>query len=169
VSRAAVVAIALASYGLGCGTDVSLGGTPDGGAPDAATVDLSLDCQPCLEQGDCASTATCAVFSGDSFCATACPDGTGCEADETCDAVTTVGGTAVRACVPNAGTCEPETGPDADGSALDHCGVVNGPPIASACHSCGRFTSDCQPNGCYGGWWCNTATRKCQKPPATCP
>ena len=166
----AAAAIVLASCAYACGTDISLGGTPDGGGPDTGTFDSTLDCQPCLEQGDCSTTSTCAVFSGDSFCATTCADGTGCEADETCDTITTVGGTAIKACVPNTGICAPESGPEGDGGALDHCGALNGPAITStACHSCGRYSSDCQPNGCYGGWWCNTSTRKCQKPPSTCP
>jgi hypothetical protein len=29
-------------------------------------------------------------------------------------------------------------------------------------------TGDCQANGCYGGWYCNTGTCKCQSPPSTC-
>jgi hypothetical protein len=161
------VAVVLASSFYGCGTDVSLGGTPDAGSV-ADGVELSLDCQPCLEQGDCAEAATCGVFSGDSFCATTCPKGTGCEADETCEAITTIGGTAIYACVPTGGACAPATGPVADGGALDRCGALNGPALTSVCRSCGRYSSDCQPNGCYGGWWCNTTTRKCQKPPKTC-
>jgi hypothetical protein len=169
VSVRVAVAILLASCGAACGTDVSLGGTPDGGGPDAGAIDPSLDCQPCLEQGDCAPTATCGVFSGDSFCATVCASGSGCESDETCDTITTVGGTAIRACVPNGGMCTPESGPDVDGGPIDRCGILNGPSVTSACHSCGRYSSDCQANGCYGGWWCNTSTRKCQKPPQTCP
>jgi hypothetical protein len=26
----------------------------------------------------------------------------------------------------------------------------------------------CQTNGCYGGWWCNLGTSKCQAPPSNC-
>ncbi len=160
----------LAPFALACGTDVSLGGTPDAAAPDVVTVDLSLDCQPCLTQTDCTPSATCGVFAGDSFCATACPEGTGCERDETCDAITTVGGAAIKACVPNGGVCAPEIGPALDGAILDRCGALDGPTVVtSACHSCGKYSSDCQGNGCYGGWWCNTSTRKCQRPPKTCP
>jgi hypothetical protein len=165
--RRGSVAIVLAL--CGCGTDVSLGGRSDAGTGDATVEgDLALDCEPCLAESDCASDATCGVFSGDSFCATLCPNGTGCDSDETCDAITTVGGAGIKACVPNGGVCATASGPDADGASANHCGALNGPQITSACHSCGRYSSDCQPNGCYGGWWCDTSTRRCERPPKTC-
>ena len=164
-------ALVLASMALvlGCGTDVSLGGTPTGGGADSGILDTTLDCQPCLGTLDCSSTQACGVFSGDSFCASLCGNGTGCEPDETCDFITTVGGEGVHACVPNGGVCAPAAGPVRDGGALDRCAELNGPSLTSPCHSCGKYSSDCQPNGCYGGWWCNTALQRCQKPPKTCP
>ena len=169
MTRAVAAAVLLASCGPGCGTDVSLGGTPGAGTADAGTLDLALDCQPCLEQVDCASTQVCGIFSGDSFCATTCSNGAACDPDEACSAITTVGGAGIMACVPKGGLCPVATGPVAEGGALDRCSGLNGPLVTSACHSCGKYSSDCQPNGCYGGWWCNTATRKCQRPPKTCP
>jgi hypothetical protein len=37
------------------------------------------------------------------------------------------------------------------------------PEVTSCCHSCGG--PGCQPNGCYGGWFCNQDACKCQPPP----
>jgi hypothetical protein len=49
------------------------------------------------------------------------------------------------------------------GVPLDTCGTLVGPSKAAGCASCGA--NPCQTNGCYGGWWCNTATSRCQAPP----
>ena len=154
---------------LACGTDVDLGGTSDAGLPEATVDEDPGDCAPCLVTSDCSSNATCGVYSGDTFCATLCPDGNGCESDETCTSITVVGANATKACVPTSGACAPAAGPIAEGGPLDHCGAINGPTIASPCHACGKYSDDCQANGCYGGYWCNTSTKRCQKPPTSCP
>jgi hypothetical protein len=39
----------------------------------------------------------------------------------------------------------------------------------AGCTSCKTSNKPCQANGCYGGWWCNTATNRCRKPPTVCP
>ncbi len=175
MSRTAIGGLLLLAYvyacafTFGCGIDVSLGGSPEGGAPDVATVDPALDCQPCLEQTDCTPAETCGEFSGDSFCATLCPDGTGCDPAETCSAITTVGGAGIKACIPVGGICAPAESPDGGDGPLDRCGALSGPTLKATCQSCGKSSTDCQANGCYGGWWCNTTTRRCQKPPKSCP
>ena len=170
MTRARLVASILFPLLVGCGTDVNLGGTSDAGLPDAdVDADLPGDCEPCLVSSDCSPNATCGVYSGDTFCATLCPTGNGCESDETCTQITVVGAADTKACVPTNGVCAPITGPIADGSAIDRCGVLNGPTVASACHACGKYSNDCQANGCYGGYWCNTSTKRCGKPPTSCP
>jgi hypothetical protein len=43
------------------------------------------------------------------------------------------------------------------------------PNTTASCSSCKQGSSGCQSNGCYGGWWCNTSTNKCQAaPPQNC-
>jgi hypothetical protein len=37
----------------------------------------------------------------------------------------------------------------------------------AGCHCSSGKT--CAANGCYGGWWCNTATNRCQSPQSNCP
>jgi hypothetical protein len=126
------------------------------------------DCDPCASAQDCLTSAVCAQFAGDEFCATKCPNGNECPADEVCTSVASAGSN-VRACLPKSGTCSAAAPPAPDGATLEVCGALNGPTIPSDCHSCGRFSDDCQANGCYAGWWCNTSTRQCQRPPTSCP
>ncbi len=45
------------------------------------------------------------------------------------------------------------------------CSSLVPPDATSCCHSCAAGQA-CQANGCYGGWWCNTASCSCQKAPA---
>lgn len=45
------------------------------------------------------------------------------------------------------------------------CGSVVGPDVMAPCTSCSKLGKPCQTNGCYGGWWCNGQTMKCQAPP----
>ena len=154
---------------LGCSADIDLGGsaTTDGGVLDAGPP--AGQCAPCSTGSGCAS-GTCGQFAGDLFCAAACTSASQCASDETCSPVTSTAGTTVSVCIPTSGVCTPATSPSTtDGAAVDHCGTLNGPSIASPCNACGKFSNDCQPNGCYGGYWCNEATRDCGPPPTTCP
>jgi hypothetical protein len=174
---------------VSCGTDVDLGGTTDSGglegaadAPPDAALDappLALSpCDPCQTINDCGDGATCALIGGpNGFCALLCAAGGGCgdasdDASPVCAAEMTVMGAPVQACVPGSGTCAPATEPDAgaDGSVPTRCGDLVAPSVSGTpCHSCTPNTSDCQPNGCYGGWWCNTYYRRCDRPPKYCP
>jgi hypothetical protein len=61
-----------------------------------------------------------------------------------------------------------QSAPDA-GPASEACGTLIGPDVAAGCTSCKRGGSNCQTNGCYGGWWCDSSTNRCQKPPTSCP
>jgi hypothetical protein len=157
----------------GCGTDVNLGGTADAGALDAAPgpEELADLCEPCATALACPVAASCVQIAGThSFCATACPRGTECDVDDVCQLlVRTPDGERVRACVPKAGACAPAKAPASDSAPVVQCGTLNGPTITSACKSCDKDDKDCQKNGCYGGWWCNTTTNRCRKPPVSCP
>lgn len=67
---------------------------------------------------------------------------------------------------------------DLDDAGRDDAGVVivtddapscegfDGPTSASVCHACSGST--CQPNGCFGGWFCDLATAHCVAPPSGC-
>ena len=153
---AAILALAASAPAWGCGTDVDIGGTAD----------LSADCEPCARTLDCHATSACAQYAGNAYCATLCPKGTECDATESCTVVTNTSGASVQACLPSSGKCPtapPPPGPD--GSVPTRCGADNGPTIPSACHSCKAGVGTCQANGCYGGWWCNTTTNDCVRPP----
>jgi hypothetical protein len=159
---AAIVPVALLS--LRCGTDVDLGGTSAGAdaGPPAA------NCAPCATGAGCVS-GTCAEIAGDLFCGSVCGSDSDCASGETCSSVTSSGGAAVKVCVPASGACSPATSPASpDGGAIDHCGSLNGPDVASSCNACSKSSNDCQPNGCYGGYWCNEPARDCTPPPKTC-
>lgn len=173
-----LVAIALAAgvsclaFG-GCSTDVNLGGTTDAGMLDAVPgpEELAAFCEPCASALACPTSTDCVRIGGiNTFCASVCPLGTECDADDLCQLVARPPDLAmVHACVPKAGTCAPSKPPASDGAALAQCGALDGPTVIAACKSCDKDDKDCQLNGCYGGWWCNTTTNRCQKPPASCP
>jgi hypothetical protein len=81
--------------------------------------------------------------------------------------VSDVSGNQVSVCVPRGGVCSVATGPaDAGGMPSETCGTLVGPDVAAGCH-CSAGHS-CSANGCYGGWWCNTAITRCQAPPTSC-
>lgn len=163
--------------------DGSGSGTP--GAADAAANPGSngggggnASCPACVTDGDCASGSVCAQFSGDTFCAPACPNGNECSSDRACSTVTSASGQQVDVCVPRGDVCGPSVGPGepSDGGVTtpppdggtpgQTCGSLAGPSVPAKCNSCGSHT--CQANGCYGGWYCNTTTNKCQSPPSSC-
>jgi hypothetical protein len=55
------------------------------------------------------------------------------------------------------------------GVPVDHCGTLVAPSVDGGCHACSASSSDCQANGCYGGYWCDTSSVDCHTPPKTCP
>ncbi|HSO40822.1 MAG TPA: hypothetical protein VLT33_50195, partial [Labilithrix sp.] len=167
-----VLALAAASFAA-CGTDVDLGGVPSSSLPDASAppVEIVGVCEPCATTQSCAPGSGCAILSGThAFCATLCPGGTECDDDETCAPTPTPGSADPRSvCVPKTGSCLTAKMPTVDGAALEHCGPLEAPTVVAPCTSCDRSAADCQQNGCYGGWWCDTTSRRCRRPPATCP
>ncbi len=63
------------------------------------------------------------------------------------------------------GATEGGLGPGADASCPDFVA----PDASASCRACSKSTSDCQANGCFGGYWCDTKTVDCQaKPPSNC-
>ena len=172
IAAAALVLSVFATVAA-CGADVNLGGGGDA-APSLVdgTIEQIVDiCEPCSSSRTCAATASCVQIAGTfTFCATSCPSGNECEADELCQPMAMgPGGAQTLACAPRAGACAPAPPPQSESAVLDHCGTLESPTTAAACKSCDHDDKACQKNGCYGGWWCNTASAKCQRPPATCP
>jgi hypothetical protein len=163
LSRALIAAFLL----VACGNDVDVGGSLDAG--DTIEAGSGQQCEPCATASDCLSSDACGQVSGDAFCTRLCPNHSECAADESCTSIVTVSGSHVDACVPATGRCSPAAPPMSDGGPLTHCGVLVGPTVTASCHSCSSSSTDCQKNGCYGGYWCDTSTRDCGRPPKTCP
>jgi hypothetical protein len=126
----------------------------------------SAACPACVTDGDCGG-GVCAQLGSDSACAPACPNGNDCSSDRACVVATSVAGQQVSVCVPRTDECG-LAGPDPDsGPPPAQCPGLAPPATAASCASC-TGQPNCQPNGCYGGWWCNTATNRCQSPPTNC-
>ncbi len=127
------------------------------------------DCLSCLSNDDCATGWFCAQFQSSSFCAKDCATTT-CSSGHGCQAIAGANGDQLKVCVPTASPCGPtdsvpdvaDSGPGADTNGLI-CGSLNGPGVTSCCKCAG---TSCDPNGCYGGWFCNTGTCKCNPAPA---
>ena len=168
-SSAVVFAIAFA---IGCGVAAVACSSNDAAPTDTPTGDASNDnsCALCVTDGDCAG-GVCVQLGGDSYCAAACPMGNECSADRTCMPASTIEGQQASVCIPRTAKCGDGAGtgpvPAKPPARSSMCGTLAGPDLASTCKSCG--THPCQANGCYGDWWCNTTTSRCQAPPAGCP
>ena len=151
-------ALAVAAW-AGCGSSES---TP----PVTPAVDSgAVDCPACVTDEDC-SGGLCAQVGGDSYCALTCPNGDECAPERACVPVSTVTGAQASVCLPRGDVCGVVAPTNDAGVASGSCGALVGPSTKAACQSCG--THPCQTNGCYGGWWCNTDTNRCQAPPASC-
>jgi hypothetical protein len=164
---------------LDSGRDSGAAAMQDGAPPGSADGSLPGECQECTTNADCTNGATCAQFQGDTFCAQACPNGDECGSSTTCTPETTFAGDQVSVCVPNDSACgtapPPGSGPPTpptgcDAGPVTSCGSLVAPTSTASCTSCTTSTSSktCQANGCYGGWWCDTSTNKCQEPPSNC-
>jgi hypothetical protein len=168
-----------------------------GNAPCVGGACLALDggtCSNCLTSTDCDIEGTCVQYASDDFCADPCNDDGGCDPGEICVQATAFNGADIRTCIPTTGSCSQFAGCGAcaagttcdfvtghcvaaptDGgvAGLDGgtCGTLLSPATSACCHSCTVGAGDCQANGCYGGWWCDTAAAPscyCRKPPQTC-
>ena len=158
--------------GCGGGSGTSPLPTPIDDAGDAGALlegaAPMITCPPCTTDQDCAG-GSCAQLGGDSYCASAChPENVGheCAEDRACTPVSTVEGQQASVCVPRGDVCGASaTEPDAS-MPSDTCGTLVAPKVVASCICAAGQT--CAANKCYGGWWCNTATNRCQPAPATC-
>ncbi|MGH7329958.1 MAG: hypothetical protein ACREJX_16555, partial [Polyangiaceae bacterium] len=147
-------------------------------ATDGGTTGANPECPVCVTDQDCQSGQICAQFGSDIFCAPSCPNGNECSSDRTCNLETSANGDQVSVCTPNDNSCgAPQAddnsdagcgGPADDAGDPNQCGTLIGPSESAGCSSC-TGTTNCQANGCYGGWWCDTSTNRCQAPPTNCP
>jgi hypothetical protein len=82
--------------------------------------------------------------------------------------VKSAAGAQVSVCVPRGGSACSAPTPAADaGNPGETCGTFVGPDVPAGCNCASGQT--CTANGCYGGWWCDTATNQCHAtPPAGC-
>ena len=166
------VAVGMALVACAQSDQVSSSGTKSSGSGGNA------DCITCVTSSDCASGSQCVQIAGDTYCAPTCSDAASCKFGHACTPVSAADGTQVSACVAQTNTCAD----DGDGGAssasttsastsasggAEVCGSLQGPDVAACCKSC-TPGKNCQANGCYGGWWCNADTCKCQSPPANC-
>jgi hypothetical protein len=60
-------------------------------------------------------------------------------------------------------------GPDDASVDATQCGNLVAPGVTAGCRACDRDAADCQQNGCYGGYWCDTVIADCHVAPKTCP
>jgi len=141
----------------------------------------SSQCPPCMSPSDCSNGQICAQLGADSSCAPACSNNQ-CPAGQACEITTDTSGNQVSVCVVPGSLCSdvmPTTTTttsatngvttsvtSSTSTGNEMCGSYVGPDISAMCHSCSG--ASCQVNGCYGGWWCDTATNKCHAPPTNC-
>ena len=186
MSRAIFITIAvltcvggLSATFFGCAQTSTGFGSGDGGGG-TSTGTNPAECPICVTDQDC-NGGICAQFGSDIFCAPSCANGASCSSDRTCSLETSATGEQVSVCTPNDNACgvgasssgggsdpcaNTQTG-DAGGDP-NKCGTFVGPAETATCTSCSSSSSSCQANGCYGGWWCDTASNKCQSSPSGC-
>ena len=145
--------------GGACNNDTSC----PGGCPSGQTCDVST--RACVGgSGSTGSSAgeTCGSLVGPDMSADCtCADG------HTCSANNCYGGywcdTSSNRCVaPPTGDCASGSTGGTTGSSCD--GLLNPSTPSSAC-SCPTSVDDCQPNGCYGGYWCDPVAHRCHSAP----
>jgi hypothetical protein len=171
-------------WSAGCASSFDGGGGGSGGSNGSsglpATGPGSAECPACVTGSDCSGGTVCAQFQGDTFCAATCGGESTCPSGRTCTVETTYNGGQVSVCVPDDNACRGPSStstrdagktapPGCDaGSSATMCGSTVAPTVKASCSSCSSSSSTCQPNGCYGGWWCDTATSRCQAAPTSC-
>jgi hypothetical protein len=153
----------------GSGSNDGTGRAAGDDASTSASGEAGGVCSSCLSGSDCASGSACVQIAGDSYCLPTCSGSCG---GGTCASESDYAGNQVSVCVPSSGPCA--AGSDAgttsggDAGASNTCGTLVGPTVKAGCSSCGSSGTTCQTNGCYGGWWCDTATNRCHPAPTTC-
>ena len=129
---------------------------------------LVFRCTSCLSSTDCGGSAQCVQYAFDTACAPPCDASGSCVPGTHCAPYSSTAGEQVMVCVPDTAMCgmsnedtgTPDMGP------ITSCGGLIAPMSPSTCVCSPGHP--CTPNGCYGGWWCNAATSRCQTPPTSC-
>ena len=77
--------------------------------------------------------------------------------------------TSTNYCVspPAPGSCR-ASGSTSGSTGTGCAGLVAPATASTACTCTASNPSECQPNGCYGGWWCDPVATICDYPPARC-
>ena len=142
---------------------------------DTGAAATGFRCIDCLASADCGSDQ-CIQYALDVACAPSCAADGSCASGSSCQPYSTVSGDQVLVCVPDVPQCgavaETDAGADLPDAGWDAampatCGGLIGPSETACCRSC-TTGGTCGTNGCYGGWWCNTASCRCQTPPTSC-
>lgn len=115
-------------------------------------------CLPCVVDNDCVEGGGCVTLASGSFCAAPCSSGS-CVDLGICATTSTVEGVVLQLCVPAAEACT-ETTEDAGNGDTGAVDCPWDPPTATSCCVC--TGASCQPNGCYGGYFCERAGCKCR-------
>ena len=161
-ARCRIRPLVVAALIAGCSQNGS-----DGVGGAKATTGAGVECPLCITEHDCAQGAVCAQLGNDSYCVPVCDQAGACDPSRACVTVVTVAGDQASACAPtDTSLCAAEPAGTGGGSAT-MCGTLVAPSVPAACTSCASGQA-CQSNGCYGGWWCDTATSKCRAQPANC-
>ena len=187
ISACSVGSDRITDGGVGVGSGGGNGG--GGGAGSSA-----LTCTPCVQSSDCSGGA-CVQYGGDNYCGASCRSDADCGTGESCTLLTSVDAMEASVCIPKSALCGPGTGCTncPSGTSCDvstgqcitggsnnggggsgggssgggSCPGYAGPSESSCCKSC-TSGSNCQANGCYGGWYCDTSTCGCHAPPSSC-
>jgi len=193
--RYAPILFVLAGGVSGCVGGHAIGGGDDGGSNQP--VGKGMTCVPCVVNADCAGGA-CAQYAGDDFCAARCKSDGDCAQGERCALIAANDGSEVQGCVPRSGACGASgchdcpagttcdsvsglcvAGTPSDGGSVaepadasvqmpNGCAPYVAPDQPSCCSSCTPNSGNCQANGCYGGWWCDSSQCRCHAPPTNC-
>ncbi len=171
----AFASIAVVAVTSGCAQNGGFGDDSGLGQDASSNADgsSSTTCQACVIDSDCTGGGVCAQLGGDSYCAKTCTSASQCPGSDQCTSVTTIAGDQVSVCVDvsnaQCGLQQPPPSGDAGAPPPSGCPGWASPTTTASCTSCKQGSNGCQPNGCYGGWWCNTNTNKCQSaPPQNC-
>ncbi len=147
-------------------------------------------CSPCVTSDDC-THQTCIQMEYDNVCEETCHTSADCDVGDDCLQVTTFAGDIVNACIPRNGSCGalpvqydndggavlpvPDGGlppPSAhDAGTVEQPGYCNGfagPTVPGTCCRCRARSGQCDPNNCFGGYFCDPAACRCVRAPSTC-
>ncbi|MBI5610810.1 MAG: metallophosphoesterase [Deltaproteobacteria bacterium] len=152
--NSALFALAWLAFGAAACANITSAASPDANDVAAASDSKAGECTACVIDEDCPG-GRCARIGGQSWCAAPCQTGAPCPAGTTCTAAQAPDGSALQVCVPN--PCNVA----AASTETSLCPGYSPPTTADCCHCTGK---NCTPNGCYGGWYCQTQGCQCRPP-----